>query len=278
MKRIPRAARHLAATKLARALDDVSEKNDSSSWARLFKFSRRCLAQPRRGGQRRNLTTVVKRQLEDEADPSFQRDSCLARMHSSDPMQYLAKRVSAKLEEGDYRGAVRIACSEDAIADITDGTISSLRERHPGPHPESHIPSPPQPEEFVPLPAITEEEVFSAIRSFPRGSAGGPDGIRPQHLLDLTSSSAELGGRILLRALTAFSNLILQGDVPQSVKPVFFGATLIPLREEGGGDTSDRGRADTPSSGGEVCYITSHAFGGIWTCPPAVGLWCSTRV
>ena len=95
-------------------------------------------------------------------------------------MQYLAKRVSAKLEEGDYRGAVRIACSEDAIEDITDKTISSLREKHPGPHPESHIPSPPQPEEFVPLPAITEEEIASAIRSFPRGSAGGPDGIRPQ--------------------------------------------------------------------------------------------------
>jgi hypothetical protein len=35
-------------------------------------------------------------------------------------MQFLAKRVSSKLEEGDYRGAVRIACSEDSIADITD--------------------------------------------------------------------------------------------------------------------------------------------------------------
>ena len=259
-------------------LDDVSEKNDSSSWARLFKFGRRCLAQPRRGGQRRSLTTVVKRQLEVEADPSFQRDSCLTRMHSSDSMQYLVKRVSAKLGEGDYRGAVRIACSEDAIADITDETISSLREKHPGPHPESHIPSPPQPEEFVPLPAITEEEVASAIRSFPRGSAGGPDGIRPQHLLDLTSASAELGGKILLRALTAFTNLILQGDVPQSVKPVFFGATLIPLRKKEGGDTSDCGRADTPPSGGEVCYITSHAFSGFWACSPAVGLWCSTGV
>ena len=224
-------------------------------------YSRRYLAQPRRGGQRWSLMSVVKRQLEDE---SFQRDSCLPRLHSSDPMQYLAKCVSAKLEEGDYRGAVRIACSEDAIADITDATISSLREKHPGPHPESHIPSPPQPEEFVPLPAITEEEVASAIRSFPRGSAGGPDGIRPQHLLNLTSASAELGGENLLRALTAFTNLILH--VPQSVKPDFLG----------GGDTSDCGRADTPPSGGEVCYITSHAFCGIWACPPAVGLWCST--
>ena len=59
LKRIPRAARHLAATKLASVLDDVSEKNDSSSWARLFKFGRRCLAQPRRGGQRRSLTSAV---------------------------------------------------------------------------------------------------------------------------------------------------------------------------------------------------------------------------
>ena len=60
LKRIPRAARHLAATKLASVLADVSEKNNSSSWARLFKFGRRYLAQPRRGGQRRSLTSVVK--------------------------------------------------------------------------------------------------------------------------------------------------------------------------------------------------------------------------
>ena len=108
--------------KVSQCVADISEKNNSSSWARLFKFGRRYLAQPRRGGQRRSLMSVVKRQLEDEADPSFQRDSCLPHLHSYDPMQYLAKRVSAKLEECDYRGAVRISCSEDAIADITDET------------------------------------------------------------------------------------------------------------------------------------------------------------
>ena len=65
LKRIPRAARHLAATKLASVLDDVSEKNEIAPHGLV------CLAQPRRGGQRRSLTSVVKRQLEDEADPSF---------------------------------------------------------------------------------------------------------------------------------------------------------------------------------------------------------------
>jgi hypothetical protein len=75
--------------------------------------------------------------------------------------------VSSKLEESDYRGAVRIACSKDSIADITDETISALLGKHPAPHPESHIPSPLQPEEFISLPGISEEEVISAIHSFP---------------------------------------------------------------------------------------------------------------
>ena len=51
LKRIPRAARHLAATKLAGALDDVTNKNDSDSWEHLFKFAGRRFAQPQRGGQ-----------------------------------------------------------------------------------------------------------------------------------------------------------------------------------------------------------------------------------
>ena len=135
LKRIPRAARHLVASKFAVVLGDVTERNDSSSWARLFKFCRRCLAQPRQGGHRRSLASAVMRQLEDEADPV----SCQLPSRSSEPMQFLAKRVSSKLEEGDYKGAVRIACSEDSIADITDETISALLDKHPAPHPESHI-------------------------------------------------------------------------------------------------------------------------------------------
>ena len=35
--------------------------------------------------------------------------------------------------------------------------------------------------------------------------------------------------------LTEFSDFILQGDIPQSVKPFFLGATLIPLRKKDGG-------------------------------------------
>ena len=69
LKRVPRASRHLAATKLARILEDVAEKNDSGSWSRLFKFGRRCLAVPRRGGRRRKLASAVNAKLQEEAEP-----------------------------------------------------------------------------------------------------------------------------------------------------------------------------------------------------------------
>ena len=45
---------------------------------------------------------------------------------------------------------------------------------------------------------VSEDEVASAICSFPWGSAGGPDALRPQHLKDMISKSALGGGQMLL--------------------------------------------------------------------------------
>ena len=166
--------------------------------------------QPRRGEQRRNLLTLVKRQVDEEADPS--NITFPHRTTPSDPNHSLAKQISAKLEESDYRGAVRIACSEESIADIMEETITLLKKKHPAPHSESSIPNLPQPDDVHPLPVIYEEVIIGANRLFPCGSAGGPDGIRPQHLVDLTSASAERGGKDLLRALAEFTNVILRTD------------------------------------------------------------------
>ena len=45
-----------------------------------------------------------------------------------------------KQEEGDFRGAVRLACSEDTIAASNDATFVALQLKHPPPHPDSSIP------------------------------------------------------------------------------------------------------------------------------------------
>ena len=147
----------------------------------------------------------------------------------------MATRVSAKLEEGDFRGAVRLACSEDSIAEANESTIAALRSKHPAPHPDSSMPPPPDSHKLEGALVVGEGAVAHAIRSFPNGSAGGPDGLRPQHLLDLTSASAGMGRQRLLRVLTAFTNLLLAGDTPLDICPVFFGASLTALNKKGGG-------------------------------------------
>ena len=76
---------------------------------------------------------------------------------------------------------------------------------------------------------------MTAIKSFVPGSAGGPDGLRPQHLKDLISASAGDAGVRLLTRLTEFSNLCLTGHVPADLQPVFCGASLCALNKKDGG-------------------------------------------
>ena len=239
LKRIPRASRALAARKLASIFDGITAKNEEESWVRLFSFPFRCFRTPRRGGHRRSLASEINQQLREEVDPPPAQLRPTNRPRSkakskprSDPLSTLATRVASKLEEGDYRGAVRLACSEDAIADFNEETLAALQAKHPPPHPNTRIP--PLPKELATI-SVSEEDVVHAIRSFPNGSAGGPDGLRPQHLKDLIGASAERDGKQFLRALTSFINLILEGRTPLSVRPTFFGASLIALNKKGGG-------------------------------------------
>ena len=247
---------------------------------------------PRRGGRRRKLASAVNAQLQEEAEPPSNLSSHSRSKHrpspnrqADDDFRGLAKRVSSKLEDGDYRGVVRIVCSEDAIAELSDDTLSALQRKHPSPHPETVFPSSPNSDGFCPLPrkhpspypetvfpssqnsdgffplprkhpspypetvfpssqnsdgffplprkhpspypetvfpssqnsdgffpelpSISEDIIAQAISSFPRGSSAGPDGIRPQHLLDLVSPTAERGGKELLHTLAVFANHVL---------------------------------------------------------------------
>ena len=73
---------------------------------------------------------------------------------------------------------------------------------------------------------ISGEEVARAIKSFLNGSIGGPDGLRPQHLKDMTGSGSGEGGHQLLKVLPMSINIILRGDTPDFIIPFFFDASL----------------------------------------------------
>ena len=137
---------------------------------------------PRRGGHHWNLAKLVNQQLEEESDPphstghrgSAPRSTTRQHQDIPDALQLVANKVSAKLEEGDFRGAVRLACSGDSIAEVNNSTIGTLRSKHPVAHPDTSLPSAPKEEALEAALEMSAREVSQAIRSFPRGSAGGP--------------------------------------------------------------------------------------------------------
>ena len=128
LKRIPKASREQCGRKLAAILHAVVSKNDNSTWDRFFRFSARLRA-PRRAGNRRSLASAVNKQLSEEADaPTVPTETCSRKgmPPRQDPIRYLASRVSSKLEEGDFKGAVRLACSDDTLADMNEATSTPI--------------------------------------------------------------------------------------------------------------------------------------------------------
>ena len=71
-----------------------------------------------------------------------------------------------------------------------------------------------------PLIQVSAEEVAKAISSFPCGSSCSPDGLRPQHVKDMTGCSTAGGGQMLLQSLTSFINFIPSGN--HSPNPLLF--------------------------------------------------------
>ena len=138
--------------------------------------------------------------------------------------------MRAKLEDGNVKAAVRIISSDEKPAPDDAATLNSLRQRHP--------PAPADRREVPELSTcaavqVLETDVIKAIQSFPAGSSADPDGIRPQHLLDLITCTEK--GPALVTAITALTSLLLNGRCPRDIAVLLFGGRLIALQKKSGG-------------------------------------------
>ena len=242
LKRIPRLSRITVARKLAVIINEVVSRNNFTSLVRLLQFPKVCLFRPRRAGKRWKLSSLVNNQVSQESgygamdrfpNRTHPRHRRVNPSKPQNAIDTIVSRVSSKLEEADYRGAVRLVSSEDIVADHSEATLEALREKHPPPHSDSSMPKVAC---TAALPFSLEAEIISkAIMSFPNGSSGGKDGLLPQHLKDLTGPSAGDGGVQLMKALEGLITLILEGRTPSDIQPILFGASLIPLKKKCGG-------------------------------------------
>ena len=147
-----------------------------------------------------------------------------------DSEKKVARLASEKLEDGDIKGAIRILCSVDSVADFDKETHNKLVDLHP-PVPTDRRELP-LPDTGAPL-CVDQNIVRAAISSFNNGSSVGPDGLRSQHLKDMLSTSG--AGDSLLESVTDFINLMLAGRVPERVRPILFGGRLTALKKKDGG-------------------------------------------
>ena len=86
----------------------------------------------------------------------------------------------------------------------------------------------------MPALPVSEDIVLKGIRSFPVGSAPGPNGIRPQHLLELVQSQEADPG--LLTAVTAYVNSLRDCKCHEDYQNILL-EKFIAFDKKPGGDT-----------------------------------------
>ena len=128
--------------------------------------------------------------------------------------------MSVKLKDSDFKGAVWFAgLSEDSLAEKRRPPLTQPYKRSTPSHHDSSFPLP---QDVTPHSIfVSEGDMVPAVRSSPKGSAGGPDSLRPQQLRGLINLSHDKVSTFL-PALAAFSALVLEVRVPPSIWPFFF--------------------------------------------------------
>ena len=240
IKHIPKSARPTCAKVLTDILMKiVQDYHDIPAWSWLLNFAIVTLVKPSRTGQEDSLTSVIKKRASNyllqptDTEPSSTKNSVAHRSKRPHEVSddQLAKIISSKLEDGNIRSALRMLLSEDKPAADNDDTLNKLRERHPLAPVNRKASTNPQ--LIGNCLQVSEADVKKAISSFPNGSSGGPDCLRPQHVCDMVSSRD--AGPALLTVITAFVNMLLRGQCAPDVIPILFGANLTALTKKSGG-------------------------------------------
>lgn len=158
------------------------------------------------------------------------------RKYSQSKDQLIRSAIN-KLSNGDIKGSVRILSSDEVIAPYNVATLNSLIEKHPKRVHEfdyTETNDVDDNETFVQS-SVSRAEIVEGIRSFDNGSAGGIDGLRPQHLKDLIYHTNGHLGDQLVDALGGLVDMMLSGEVPTNLCPILYGANLTALLKKNGG-------------------------------------------
>ena len=134
------------------------------------------------------------------------------------------KQCLHKVADGHFTAAVKVLCSS-GVAPYNGDTIKALEDKHP------FRPPPSMPSPIISEPPLVADFncVFGCIKSFPKGTSCGRDGLRAQHLLDALCGEGSAIATDLIHAITSVVNLWLAGRCPTILAEFVASAPLTPL-------------------------------------------------
>src|SRR5215467_9303242 len=115
-----------------------------------------------------SVAQCIKERIGRKATPSINFNSASHRGNFD-----LSRAVTSKMEDGNIKAALRLLCSEDKPAESTDATLAAMIFKHPAA--AAIKVAVPDPASFNCL-QVTESDIMRAVKAFPAGSSGGPDG------------------------------------------------------------------------------------------------------
>ncbi|GJZ69890.1 putative reverse transcriptase domain-containing protein [Tanacetum coccineum] len=135
-----------------------------------------------------------------------------------------------KLGDGHFTAAIKVLTSS-GVAPSTPDTLHELEAKHPY-APPLYLSSSSLGVDAL---SVHKDLVLNRIRSFPKGTSCGRDGLRAQHLMDILGGAASAVADDLLGSITGVVNLFLSGKCPSQLGEYIASAPLTPLVKPGGG-------------------------------------------
>jgi hypothetical protein len=241
LKHIPAAARQIWARVLQDAIKQAIQQNDVEAYTLLFMLPKCVLPSAKRAGKKAHRVDIVtlcnrwaqgeRLELWDEACRSAAKKSNLGRKSDDETdKQRVRQAAIAFAEDGLFGKACRVLSSK-GLAPNSQETLRLLKEKHPSqPSPTCHE----VPTEVLRLPA--DFNLREILRSFPRGTACGPSGLRADHLAEAAESTLPT---TFLSTLLRFVNHLIAAKAPEEVAPYMAGASLIALQKSDPGKPLD---------------------------------------
>ena len=245
LKYVPRGARVLWGQAWAKAAASAMWHNSVQAWTEFAMLPKCVLIAPPRQGKSNKLDTVAftklrcERWLEGERMELWLEGPGARQKHKSTKG---SNNSSNKETERRHQRCIELAAdgqfSKATKALVIPGPLSwdentekALRDKHPqaqGAPDLSDLAGPSRAQ----VPEFDGALVRKMLKSFSRGTAPGPTGLRAQHLKDAVKSAH---GDEAIEQLTLICNLLARGDVPEQLSQYLAGASLLALEKPGGG-------------------------------------------